>query len=46
VFAETLVLGAAPLSPLGHVEALREMGVTGVVNLCDEYDGPVELYKR
>ena len=43
---DALVLGAAPLAPLGHVESLRDLGVTGVINLCDEYKGPIELYKK
>jgi hypothetical protein len=31
---------------LGHVEKLHELGVTGVINLCDEYRGPEELYQK
>lgn len=44
--AETVILGAAPLAVLGHVDRLREMRVTGVINLCDEYAGPSEAYHK
>lgn len=27
-------------------QTLRDLGVTGVINLCDEYRGPVKLYER
>ncbi|KAM3568219.1 hypothetical protein VYU27_009654 [Nannochloropsis oceanica] len=42
----TLIMGAAPLAALGHVESLRDLGVTGVINLCDEYAGPIRMYQR
>ena len=39
-------MGAAPLAPLGHVESLHDLGVSGVINLCDEYSGPVLQYQQ
>lgn len=41
-----MILGAAPLAILGHVQHLHDMRVTGVVNMCDEYAGPESLYRR
>eukprot|EP01116_Phalansterium_solitarium_P007318 TRINITY_DN19940_c0_g1_i1.p2 TRINITY_DN19940_c0_g1~~TRINITY_DN19940_c0_g1_i1.p2 ORF type:complete len:230 (+),score=46.30 TRINITY_DN19940_c0_g1_i1:36-692(+) len=41
---EHVYLGALPLTALGHVDELYRLGVRGVVNLCDEYDGPVHAY--
>lgn len=43
---KTLVLGHAPITVCGHVETLHEAGVTGVINLCDEYGGPRGAYRR
>lgn len=37
---DTLVVGAAPTSLLGHPARLRKLGVRAVVNCCDEYMGP------
>ncbi|CAM9529809.1 unnamed protein product, partial [Discosporangium mesarthrocarpum] len=42
----TLYLGAAPLSFLGHADQLQKLGVTGIINMCSEYRGPVEAYKH
>ncbi|HBE72152.1 MAG TPA: phosphatase [Planctomycetaceae bacterium] len=39
---EHLVLGAVPLR--NDPKALAKMGVTGVVNTCDEFSGPLDLY--
>ena len=40
---DTVIIGALPSS--GHVDALKELGVTGVVNTCEEYQGPVAQYE-
>ena len=42
----TLLVGGAPLPPplASHVSRLSELGVTGVVNMCDEYGGPLAAY--
>eukprot|EP00752_Nemacystus_decipiens_P012239 g10848.t1 len=42
----TVLLGAAPVGFLGHVDALHEKGVVGVINMCGEYRGPLEDYRR
>ncbi|RLN91296.1 hypothetical protein BBJ28_00018274 [Nothophytophthora sp. Chile5] len=39
-------LGAAPMAFMPHVDALFARGVRAVVNMCDEYSGPVAQYKR
>ena len=39
-------LGAAPLVWLGHVDALYARGVRAVINMCDEYPGPIQAYRR
>jgi len=44
--AETLIVGAAPIALLGHVDTLHNLGVTGVINMCDEYCGPTNLYRK
>lgn len=41
-----VLLGAAPMAFMGHVEAMHARGVRAVVNLCDEYAGPVAKYKK
>lgn len=38
------ILGAVPLS--GDPERLKQLGVTGVVNMCEEYAGPLPEYQR
>ncbi|EQC33127.1 hypothetical protein SDRG_09115 [Saprolegnia diclina VS20] len=39
-------LGAVPIAALGHVEQMHARGVRAVVNLCDEYAGPVVAYRK
>lgn len=41
-----VLLGAAPMSFMGHADALYARGVRAVVNLCDEYSGPLRQYRR
>jgi atypical dual specificity phosphatase len=41
---ESCILGAVPMG--GDPKLLRELGVTGVVNMCEEYPGPVDEYQR
>ena len=41
---EGCLLGAVPLR--GDPERLHELGVTGVINMCEEFPGPVDLYRR
>ncbi|KAL4162993.1 hypothetical protein KRP22_015108 [Phytophthora ramorum] len=41
-----VLLGAAPMSFMPHVDALVSRGVRAVVNLCDEYAGPEKQYRR
>ena len=43
-FSDGAYLGCAPVACVGHVDTLQDLGVTGVVNLCDEYDGPQAAY--
>lgn len=43
---ETVVLGVAPMSLLGHPQQLYNLGVRSVVNLQDEYGGPTQEYER
>eukprot|EP01040_Poterioochromonas_malhamensis_P017573 gene17573-20238_t len=43
---DTLILGCAPMGFLGHPEQIKKLGVTGVVNMCYEYQGPVSQYKK
>ena len=31
---------------LGHVDEMHAKGVVGVINMCGEYRGPLEDYKR
>lgn len=38
------ILGAVPLGD--DPERLRELGVTGVVNMCEEYSGPQVAYEK
>lgn len=39
-----LWLGAIPLR--GDAKRFKELGISGVVNMCDEYVGPVNEYER
>lgn len=41
-----VMLGAAPMSFMGHADALYARGVRAVINLCDEYTGPLRQYHR
>ena len=41
---DTLILGCAPFECLGHPKKLHNMGVRGVVNMCLEYEGPIQSY--
>lgn len=41
---EHLVLGAIPFP--GDVKKLNDIGITCVINLCAESDGPLSLYKK
>lgn len=44
---ETVVLGGAPFGFLGYPEKLRDdYGVKGVINMCEEYRGPIKQYKE
>jgi atypical dual specificity phosphatase len=38
------VLGAVPLG--SDPDLLKELGITGVVNMCEEYAGPIARYER
>jgi len=40
----TILLGAVPLRCLSHVGRLKGIGVTGIVNVMDEYEGPSRSY--
>ena len=39
-----VIIGCAPMSFLDHPMKLHKMGVRGVINLCDEFDGPRSAY--
>lgn len=41
---DTLLLGCAPMNFLNHPKSLYNLNVRGVINLCDEYNGPVKSY--
>ncbi|KAG7349159.1 protein-tyrosine phosphatase [Nitzschia inconspicua] len=44
---DTVVMGGAPFGFLGYPQTLREkFGVKGVINLCEEYRGPLKQYKE
>ena len=40
---DAVIIGALP--SVKHVDKLKALGVTGVVNTCDEYQGPVAQYE-
>ena len=40
---DTVIIGAMPFA--SQVPALKELGVTGIVNTCEEYCGPVAQYE-
>lgn len=44
VIDDTVVMGAMPLPQ--HAPQLHALGVRGVVNMCEEYAGPLEAYRR
>ncbi|KAL7544021.1 hypothetical protein ACHAXR_013473 [Thalassiosira sp. AJA248-18] len=47
VVDNAVVLGGAPFGFCGYPEKLsRQFNVRGVINMCDEYRGPVGSYKR
>ncbi|ETW10257.1 hypothetical protein, variant [Aphanomyces invadans] len=43
---DTVILGAIPIVWMGHVSQMVSLGVRGVVNVCDEYGGPIATYKK
>ena len=44
--SDTVYLGCPPVGFLGLADALHAKGVVGVINMCSEYEGPLEDYKR
>ncbi len=40
----TLIVGTAPVGFLGHPKELYKQGVRGVINMCEEYSGPLGYY--
>ena len=47
VIDDTVVMGGAPIHLLNYPEILhKEYGVHGVINLCEEYRGPIHEYQR
>jgi atypical dual specificity phosphatase len=38
------VLGAVPI--LQDPVRLKKIGITGVINMCEEYEGPIDEYKK
>lgn len=46
VIDDTVIMGGAPFGFLGWPERLqKEFGVSGVVNMCEEYNGPVQQFQ-
>ncbi|ETV87791.1 hypothetical protein H257_01245 [Aphanomyces astaci] len=43
---DTVILGAVPVVFMGHMSQMAALGVRGVVNVCDEYQGPITAYKK
>lgn len=44
---ETVVMGGAPFQFLGYPKKLREdYNVRGVINMCEEYKGPLREYRE
>lgn len=41
-----VLLGAAPMSFMPHVDHFVSLGVGAVINLCDEYAGPETQYRK
>jgi atypical dual specificity phosphatase len=47
VIDDTVIMGGAPFAFLGWPGRLRhQYGVHGVINMCDEYQGPIQDYER
>lgn len=47
VVDNAVVIGGAPFGFMGYPEKLRsQFRVRGVINMCEEYHGPVKSYKR
>ncbi|GKY95525.1 hypothetical protein MPSEU_000514200 [Mayamaea pseudoterrestris] len=45
VIDETVIIGGAPFGFLKWPERLRhDYGVSGIVNMCEEYNGPIQRY--
>lgn len=44
-FDDTVILGCAPTGLFGHVNKMYDLGVRGVLNMCEEYAGPESYYK-
>jgi len=42
---QNVYLGCVPLQCRGHVQTLNDLGVKAVVNVMDEYVGPVDAYE-
>jgi atypical dual specificity phosphatase len=43
----SVIIGGAPFGFMKYPEKLaKQFGVRGVVNMCDEYHGPISSYKR
>lgn len=38
------ILGAVPMN--NDPQRLKELGVTGVINMCEEFPGPIDQYER
>lgn len=46
-YLQTVVMGGAPFGFLGYPERLQEnYNVKGVINLCEEYRGPVKQWRK
>jgi len=44
---DTLLMGGAPINLLNYPEILRkEYGVKGIINMCEEYRGPIHEYQK
>ena len=43
VVDDSVIIGALPFA--SQVSAMKDLGVTAVVNTCEEYPGPVEQYE-
>eukprot|EP00808_Paulinella_micropora_P021491 g25946.t1 len=43
---EGVYMGGTPIVCLGHIDKLHEQGVRAVINLQDEYMGPISTYRQ